>query len=241
MLSLIVPITNEEIYQSMLVNSLNKQSFHDFEIIKIDAKEHPFNNAAEALNYGVSLAKGDIYIFCHQDIELIDEDGLEKIVAFSKEHDFGVLSVAGVKIGNKEVFASVTQGKNHSPAGSSLNEVMSIDVVDECLFVIKKENFEPFKNYGSWHFYAVERCLYYKYKKSMNNYLIPIEIYHLSPGWSLDNSYWNTLIKVAKDYKEAPYITTTICNIKNNGSLKIKVFFKRIKSFIKRRLKWRNS
>lgn len=241
MISIIVPVTNEEVYQSMLLASLEKQSFKDFEIIKIDSKEHPYKNAADALNYGVSLAKGEIYLFCHQDIELINIDGLQKIFSFYKDHDFGVLSVAGVNIGNKEVFASVTQGKDHLPAGSPLNEVMPIDVVDECLFVIKKENFEPFKNYGSWHFYAVERCLYYKYKKSMVNYLIPVEIYHLSPGWSLDNSYWNTLIKVAKDYKMSSHITTTICNIKNNGSLKMVVFFKRIKSFIKRRLKWRNS
>ena len=57
MISIIVPVTNKEIYQTMLVNSLNKQSFRDFEIIEIDAKEKPFNNAAEALNYGVSLAE----------------------------------------------------------------------------------------------------------------------------------------------------------------------------------------
>ena len=241
MFSIIVPVTNEDVYQSMLLASLEKQSFKDFEIIKISSNEHQFKSAAEALNYGVSQAKGDIFIFCHQDIELVDTDGLQKIFSFCESHDFGVLGVAGVKIGHKETYTKVKQGKDHRDAGLPLNEIMDIDVVDECLFVIKKENFEPFVDYGSWHFYAVERCLYYKYKKEMTNYIMPVEIYHLSPGWSLDNSYWNTLIKVAKDYKMSSHITTTICNIKNNGSLRMVVFFKRIKSFIKRRLKWRNS
>ena len=218
-------------FDNLLLPSIQKQSFKDYEIIKIDTTKISFKSAAETLNYGVLQSKGDILVFCHQDIELLDIDALEKIDTFSREYSFGVAGVAGVNLGNKQVYSSVIQGKNKEVSGELINNLKEIDVLDECLFFIKRDNFKEFKDYDSWHFYAVERCLYYK-KQGYQNYILPVNIYHVSPGYSLNKSYWDTLLKIASDYQELKYITTTIGNFKNNKFLKIKVFFLRIKKRI---------
>ena len=225
-------------FDNLLLPSIKKQSFTDYEIIEIDTIEHPYKSAAEALNFGASKAKGDVLLFVHQDVELLDEDVLKKINDFATSNDFGVCGVAGVNIDTYVVYSSVIQGKKKEVAGTLIDKVKEIDVLDECLFFIKKSEFREFKDYGSGHFYAVERCLDYK-KHGYHNFILPLDIYHVSPGYSLNKSYWKTLLEVARDYPELEYITTTMGNFRNDKNLKLKVpfisFKKRVASIIKRR------
>ena len=79
MLSIICVFNKEEILNKYLLSSLSKQSFQDYEIILIDSVKMNFKSAAKALNYAVNLAKGEVYIFVHQDIKFLSDDVLNKI------------------------------------------------------------------------------------------------------------------------------------------------------------------
>ena len=226
MISIICACNDEEMFNKMLLPSVQKQTYADYEIIKLDAKALGFNGAAQTLNYGAGIAKGDILVFVHQDVELSNEDFLSILVTYCSEYNFGIAGVAGV-IGD-QVYATVVQGKERAPAGVVFDQVSEASSLDECLLIVKKENFEGFTDYQSWHFYGVEyslRCIRSKQKVL----LLPIEIYHLSPGWSLDKSYWRTLDKVAKDFKDFKVIPTSVGRFENNLMLPIRNIWRRFK------------
>lgn len=228
MISIIVCSNKKEVYERLLLPSIKKQKNKNYEIVLIDTFAKPIDNAGDALNYGASLAKGDIFVFCHQDIEFLREDAFDLIEEFCRNYNFGVAGVAGITLKDREVHSSVIDGYDHRQAGIKINTVEETDSLDECMFFVKKENFVKFKNYGSWHFYAVEYSLKCK-RKEQKNYLLPIDIFHESPGWSLDKSYWKTLLKVAKDFKDYKLIPTTIGIFKNNHLLRLRILRNRIR------------
>lgn len=230
MFSIICACNDDNIYNKMLLPSLQKQSYKDYEVIKLDAKSLGFIGAAQTLNYGASIAKGDVLVFVHQDIEFIDEDFLDKLNGYCTEYDFGIVGVAGV-IGD-EVYATVVQTRERSPAGIIFEQVKEASSLDECLLIIKKESFKGFTDYNSWHFYGVEyslRCIR-SHKKVL---LFPLLTYHLSPGWSLNNSYWDTLKKVAKDFKDFKVIPTTMGCYRNNLFMSVYIIYRKLKTYIK--------
>ena len=240
MISIICPYNDENVL-NMLKDSLKKQDYNDYELILVNSKEKGFSSAAEALNFGVSISKGDILVFTHQDIELLDNNCLSKVVRYCNEYDFGIAGVAGKKVDESFCMASVVVGKNKKLGGKYVTkEVVETQTLDECFFVIKKENFLGFTDYGkTWHFYAVD----YSLKSIKNNrkvLLFPINIYHLSPGYSLNYNYYNTLKKVAKNYKDIKIIATTCGTFKNNCFLGLKCVYYKVKLFAKKILNVKN-
>lgn len=237
MISIIVASNDKELLDRMLIASLDKQTFRDFETIIVDAKKNGFSSASTTLNYGASLAKGDILLFVHQDIELLDNDLLLSIHEFCKKNDFGIGGVCGVD--NSEtyrVYSSVSMGYNHIQAGILNKDIRDIYVLDECLFFIKKEDFMGFDDLGkTWHFYAVDYSMKCHYKKK-KVVLIPNPIYHLSPGWSLNYSYFDTLIAIGKKYPNEKYIKTCMGVFRNNSLLPIYCLYRKLKLFIKKKL-----
>lgn len=236
MISIICPTNDKKVLNEMLIPSINKQKYKNYELIIIDAKEKGFKSAAETLNYGASLAKGDLLVFCHQDIELINDDFFENLIEYSNKYNFGIAGVAGKSNDNK-VYSSVIQGVNRVQAGIKNEEVFEVETLDECLFIIKKENFTKFdENNKTWHLYAVDyslNCLMLK-KKVL---LFPLKLYHLSPGYSLNASFYDELLQLGKKYKKLKIINTTMITIKNNTFFKLKVRYKKYKLILKKCLK----
>ena len=87
MLSIIVPALNEEKYLDLLLESIKKQDFNDYEIIIADAgskdktieiaKKYncriiPGGLPAKGRNEGAKVAKGNILFFCDADVVLPD-------------------------------------------------------------------------------------------------------------------------------------------------------------------------
>lgn len=222
MISIICAYNNKNILEKFLISSLKKQNYKDYELILINSEEKGFKSASQALNYGVQVAKGELIVLSHQDIELVGNDVLEKIVLYSKKYDFGIAGVAGVEYGNKIVYSSITHGDKKKDVGVKINEIKSVFSLDECFLVIKKEDFKGFHEYNSWHFYAVEYSI--RCKLNNDNVLIfPLNIYHLSEGKSLNDNYWITLKKVAKEYKKLKYIPTTFAQFRNGILLKLQI------------------
>jgi len=215
MISVICACNNEKIYNDMLLPSIKKQTVTDYEVIKLNSAELGLSGAANTLNYGAKLAKGDLLMFVHQDVELLSENFFADLIKFSRENDFAIAGVAGVVTKEKQVYSSVVMDVNRVQAGIKNTSVKEVDSIDECLFIIKKDNFKGFKDYGTWHFYAVEYSIRAK-QKGERVLLFPLEIYHLSPGWSFNASYWQTLKAIEKDYPKLKYIPTTVACFPNS-------------------------
>ncbi len=231
-ISVICACNNDDVYNRMLLSSLQKQTYDNYEVLKLDAKRMGLDSAAAALNYGASISNGEILVFVHQDVEFLDEKALSELAEYCEKYDFGIAGVAGATVGG-EIYSSVTNGFDRVQAGKRITGMTAVDTLDECLLIVKKSQFVGFIDYGSWHFYGVEYSLRCKNanKKVM---LFPISVYHLSPGWSLDKTYWITLKKGAKAHRECKVIPTTMGQYKNNALLELNIFYRRIKRKLKK-------
>ncbi|MBN1162857.1 glycosyltransferase [Patescibacteria group bacterium] len=122
--SIVIPTLNEEKYVGILLESLKKQSFKDFEVLVIEGNskdktkevvsqfcgqienlkliDSPKTGAAFQRNYGAEKAKSDNLMFMDADIKL-DPDFLQKIDKYLKTNDVDVLTVKNIPISNKLV------------------------------------------------------------------------------------------------------------------------------------------
>lgn len=239
MISVICACNDQELLQKMLLPSLRRQTYTDWELICVNNREKGFSSAAETLNYGASEAKGDILLFVHQDIEFLTDDCLTKIREYCDTLEFGVAGAAGSVAREKCVYSSVLMDLDHRQAGKECLAPMDVDSLDECCFFMKRDGFKGFDDFEkTWHFYAVEyslRC----HLAGERVMVCPVPIYHLSPGWSLDNSYYATLKRVAKKYKKSGIrvISTTMGNYRLGPFLPFSIFLRKMKMKLKKLLK----
>ena len=234
MVSLICPSNNKEKFNN-LKKSLESQTYADFELICVDTEELKCNSAVEALNKGIELAKGDTYIFLHNDIEFQNINDLEDIINYIvKIRDFGIIGVAGAKFENVTTIGNIYHGiPKRRISNEEIDKEVDVQTLDECLFVIKKATLDkyPFdKNNKTWHLYAVDYSLY------MNTIgkkvaVIPSKIYHVSPGSSINKEYYKELMKICSKYKRMYKTINTPMGFWSTNS--IKLFLQIIKNKIK--------
>lgn len=106
MLSIIIPTLNEEKYLPLLLASIKKQDFKDYEIIIADAgsKDKTLKIAkkykarltkgglpAKGRNQGAKIAKGNIFLFLDAEA-LLSEHFLKKVLLEFKERKLGIAS-----------------------------------------------------------------------------------------------------------------------------------------------------
>lgn len=106
MLSIIIPTLNEKYYLPLLLESIKKQNFNDYEVIVADAgsKDGTVEIAknygciivvgglpAKGRNKGAELAKGDFLLFLDADV-ILPEDFLEKTLEEFNERSLDVAS-----------------------------------------------------------------------------------------------------------------------------------------------------
>ena len=228
MISIICVSNKSNILKNMLLKSLDMQDYKDFEVIIIDTVREKYKSIDAALNYGASKAKGDILVFSHQDIRFDDKATLFKINKFCGENDFGIAGVAGADKQSKTVSNILIGNPPFLANKNRLNNVTDVETVDECVIIIKKKDFTYFKSYNSYHMYGVEYSLRCK-KNNQRVVVFPIDLYHLSPGWSLDNSYWRALKCLCKEYKGHRYIATTMGYVNNGPFYFIFIFLRKLK------------
>lgn len=209
MISIICIYNNYEILNRCLISSLNMQKNCEYEVILVDSIKYNFTSAVQALNFGAQKAKGDYYVFVHQDIKFLTDDTLEKLELICKNNDFGIAGVAGVKKkddGEVVSFSKIIHGKNSKNAAqiTDFDSSIEVDSLDECLIIIprnifKERMFEEF--YCTWHLFATEYCLAMKaYSKKILT--IPLKMLHESEGASLNSNYFKAIYFLAKKYKK---------------------------------------
>ena len=212
MISIICPSNNEKILNENLIKSLQKQNYKDFELIIVDTIKNKINSAIDALNYGVMKANYENLLFVHHDVIFYEND-LQNIADWIKKiDDFGIIGVAGIKKQKGGILGNITDGKkNKKISKETIKEPENVFSLDEVLFIVKKKKLEkyPFdiKN-KTWHLYAVEYCLKMK-NKGEKVMVIPSNIYHLSDGQSLNNSYFRELRRICKENRKLDKVIYT--------------------------------
>lgn len=205
MISVICVYNNPEILEDFLVKSLKQQVDH--ELILIDNNVHKFSSAAQALNYGVSKAQNEYLMFVHQDIKLDNENWLKDAETIINSLDnWGVAGVAGKIPKYQSVVTNITQGiPPISVSPCKINKPHEAQTVDECLFLIPKSLFNKIKFdediCHDWHLYAVDFCLTAK-ELGYKIYLLPLSLYHRSPGYSMSDEYDVTFRKLLKKHRK---------------------------------------
>lgn len=183
--SIVCVYNNEKILNAYLLKSLKNQTVN-YELILIDNTGGKFKSAAEALNRGGKQAKGEYIMFVHQDVDLCSSTWLEDAERWLDSiPNLGIAGVAGMKA-KKGVMTLIEHGEPPRWAGSILiKKPEKVQTLDECLVIIPKSVFKSLqfdeKICDDWHLYAVDYCLSVK-RMGYDVYVIPMYVYHLSPG-----------------------------------------------------------
>lgn len=210
--SIICVYNNKNILDKSLIKTLDEQTFKDYELILIDNTSGQYKNAGEGLNYGASRAQGTYLLFLHQDVAFLNKTALYELSrAVDALEPFGIVGLAGVD-NNAVMYGNFRQGANRLPSGKTFRKPIEVESVDECFFIIPQKQWLKNKLWEfSWHLYSVEYCLRMK-TINMRVLLLPCNIiYHLSPGNSLNSSYYSTMRALGKKYRgKTKFIYTTI-------------------------------
>jgi GT2 family glycosyltransferase len=238
MFTVISVYNNKEIFEKCLLSSLNKQ-LSEFETIFIDNTHNVYQSAAKAFNEAIEKANGKYIIFAHQDIIIEDPEWMIKVQeVLDSLENIGVVGVAGCKENEKGVYTNIRHGSDKRYAGDyRVNKPIEVQTVDECLFIIpkdvlKKIQFDEATCYN-WHFYAADFCLQ-SALEGYKVYVIPSDIYHLSPGNSLNLDYYKTAKRLYKKYKKSYKIINTTCSRWETKKFLVQYFYRVSKHIIKK-------
>lgn len=226
-------VNNEKVFKEFQKN-LEEQKDIEFELIPIWNCNCEYSSARNAYNENLGQANGKYVIFIHPDIRFLTEFDLKNIIKQVDEiGDFGVVGVAGstneLINGKRILYTNIVHGSKQFSAGTRIFMKKEVQTVDECLFIMKREDLErvKFTEKDGWHLYAVEQCLRMNKLYNKKNYIIPIKIWHMSDGNSLDLSYAKTIKDLIKEYSDyTPIINTTVRKWETRGKKsQINIYF----------------
>lgn len=208
-ISIIVLKTDEKKYAECFRGIINQTIYEQIEIVCIDNTSGKFKSAASGLNYGASIAKGDIFIFMHQDVYLDDIDAIKKYYYFLQHNEKCIIGPAGVKEHGRPI-TDMFETRNNIKRGIGANgEIMPVYSLDECLLAMKKKLWEQLKFdeqvCDNWHCYGLDIC-YQNILKGGENMLYPLTICHDSLGNSLNKDFTRSIKKMIDKYKKYPEI-----------------------------------
>ena len=224
LVSIICVCNNREILENCLVKGLGIQTY-EYELIILDNSQGKFKSAAEALNSGAREAKGELFIFVHQDIKMEDKNFLEECFFYLVNFkNAGIFGIAGKSIKNDEIISNMMHGNPPVPVSKTwINSPVNVQTLDECLLIIPRQRFieTPFdaETCDDWHLYGVDYCLT-MISKGYEVVVLPLSVYHLSDGVSLNSLYFSSLEKVIQKHKhETDVIATTVQNWRTDRSV----------------------
>jgi hypothetical protein len=204
MIDIVCVYNNTQVLEKYLLKGLQNQTT-EYNLILINNTKAEFNSAAKAINRGGWQAKSKYIMFIHQDVDLSSESWLEDAEKILDSlPNLGIAGVAG-KNDKKGVISNIKHGNPPVSAGAiQLTTSTKVQTLDECLVIIPKDvfNFIQFDEAvcNDWHLYAVDYCLSIKQLEFIV-YVLPIPIYHRSPGYSFSESYYVSLENVLRKHK----------------------------------------
>lgn len=214
-ISFVSCVNDFDIYKSCVTASvLNQHKNVATELIPIDNTSSNLS-AAAALNRGLNDAKGNIVVFCHQDV-IFPSYWLAKLVdqipiVERKCKNWGVLGTYGVAL-NGSYAGHVVDPHGHRRQGSLPRMVQSLD--EHCLIIRKDSGLHFDEGLGGFHFYGADLCLQ-AMVKGLPNFAIDACVQHLSGG-KVDDSFYDLAKKLSGKWrhKKCPLaVIQTTCGI----------------------------
>lgn len=214
----IVTIVNKKDIFEDFCKSLETQSGVSFELIPIYNLSGECGSARSAFNSVLNKCNGTFVVFTHPDIRFETSNELynaKKIL--SRITNFGVIGAAGATAekyhkNKRVIYSNMVHGIDKKNAGIRIDSIQEVQTIDECFFILDKRYITEtkFSDLNGWHLYAVELCLQC-ILENKKNYVIPLNIWHLSDGKSLDSNYIFQLNKIIEIYgKDFPIFYTTV-------------------------------
>lgn len=179
MISVVSVFNHQEKLEHCLAKSLSSQTV-PYEFIPVDNRNGQFKNAASALNFGASKAKGQWILFVHQDVHLLWPDWLEKAEGILKQlNPKGWSGIVGRTLSGK--YAGVLRDRDgvyvfDEPFGFPVE----VQTLDELLLIHRSEgeNFHYFdESLPSWHAYGIDACCT-AIERGFSNYVLPLPVWH---------------------------------------------------------------
>jgi len=182
LISIVTVYNDKRILDRYLLNSLRNQTAK-FQLIKLDNTTNKYKSAAEALNYGGRKSKGKYIIFVHQDVELADENWLDRVENMLRGiRDLGIAGCAGMDSSGEPKGFIDDSGQRW---GQPLDEPIPVQTLDESVLIIPKEVFDILQfdsqNFDGWHGYGTDYSLSVK-AMGLSSYVVPAFISHHSPS-----------------------------------------------------------
>ena len=202
-------------------NNLSSQKDVEFNLIAIDNSTNKYSSIREIYNGLIDEISTEYVMFCHPDIVFLEDNVLFSLIeSLSQLSNLGVVGIAGCREGQHwEILSNIVHGDNMKLAGTPIKVPERVQMVDECLYIMKSDFLKNHKysDITGWHLYAVEQCLN-AIAEGLNNYVVPVNIWHRSDGKSLDPSYLKSLELVIKNCcKDIDYLNTTVKQWKTRG------------------------
>ena len=207
--SIIILETNE-LQLDKCLSHIKKQSMSDeIERIILNNRTGRFSSAAEGLNYGARIAKGDILIFMHQDFYIEDNDAILKYYTYLIKNSNAIIGPAGVNKNGLPI-TDISETEARIRRGVRANgKVMEVYSLDECMFAMSKCRWEMLgfdeTTCNNWHCYAVDIC-YQNLIYGGINVLYPIDACHASTGNANTKEFRASIKKMLVKYYKIPQI-----------------------------------
>lgn len=238
----IVTIVNKPDLFDRFCKSLEMQTNVSYELIPIYNLNNEYKSARDAFNSVLNNCNGEYVVFTHPDIIFETSNVLYTIKTYlNRIVDFGVIGAAGASADkyNKNVrviYSNMVHGMNKKNAGIKIDSIQEVQTVDECFFVLDRRYITEtkFSELDGWHLYAVELCLQ-SILANKKNYVIPLKIWHLSNGKSLDSNYIKQLNRIIQIYGDKFPILYTTVKIWMTQGLRSKLY--RYYYFVKQKIK----
>ena len=222
--SIVTCVSNFDAYNDCVVKSfynsdLNKE---EFELIPIDNRKSIYT-APQALNHGLTIAKADTIICCHQDISFLPGFFKKAKEALTKVgEDWGIIGNAGCSIELDSISERVkligTVYNGHpgqlsddfddklKKCWDGLRILAEVHTVDECLFLINKRHKIFFNDkINGFHFYGTDLSLAMRSAgyKVYATYLPSIHHGAYSGSLKAKDDYWPLFKKLLALWSEA--------------------------------------
>jgi GT2 family glycosyltransferase len=143
-----------------------------------------------AINQGIAAAKGDYIGVMHNDVIILEDGWLEKILkVMESDPDIGIAGLAG----RKEIYKTGSvneESLRHNLQNEDLNppmeeEVSAVAVVDGLCFIMNRRFLEKAKgfdeNYGYMHCYDLDISLQ-SVEAGFRNVVVKVEAMHIGNG-----------------------------------------------------------
>lgn len=171
-IDVITLVTNFKMYEEMVLGSLDKEFFNFIPIEKAVS-------ATTGLNRGLYQAKGDLFLFCHQDVSFpVDFKERLQVQLDMLEPEIGVIGSFGRDL-NLNVAGNIFNPHPHKVSRGCL-PCRALTVDEHCFLFYRHSGLFFDKNQPYFHMYGADVCMKAT-NMGLKNYIINTEVSHLSP------------------------------------------------------------